>query len=311
MAAVRVICYLLVHYGFLQNYLKKVPFDLCHVFFGFPTGLLGLLFHQQVPYLVSVRGSDVPGYNARFSWDYFFLKPFLKKIYQKSQAVVANSQGLRHLFESQYPTIPASVIPNGVDTRLFLPAANKPAEPFSIVTVARLIPRKGIDVLIRACGLLEKAQIPFQCHVVGDGPETSALKAIAQEEGIADKILFYGQLEKWQVSSVLAQGHLFVLPSYAEGMPNAALEAMACGLPLILTDTGGSDELISGNGEIVPKGQVMPLFSTLHSLIVQPDLLREMSRQSRRLAEQMAWSQVANQYHDLYHEIVRDLNSPD
>ncbi|MGC9328445.1 MAG: glycosyltransferase, partial [Candidatus Hinthialibacter sp.] len=86
-----VIRYLAMHYGFLREFLKTHSYDLCHVFFGFPTGLLAYVYRSQTPYLVSVRGSDVPGFNKRFSWDYILLRPLLKRIYSSARAVAANS----------------------------------------------------------------------------------------------------------------------------------------------------------------------------------------------------------------------------
>ena len=295
-----VIRYLLTHYGFLHSYLKQISFDLCHAFFGFPAGLLAYHFSKKVPYIVSVRGSDVPGYNARFTADYVFLRPLLKRIYQNSRQVVANSHGLKTLFENQFPGIPAMLIPNGVDTDMFSPGGEQFKDDFSIVTVARLIPRKGIDILLHACLVIEKWQIPFQCHIVGHGPEETNLKNLTSELNLTSKVHFHGRMDKIQISRLLPKCNVFVLPSYAEGMSNAALEAMACGLPLILTETGGSMELINGNGEIVPSGNVMALANSINNLFFHPELLHEMASRSRKLAEQMSWHNVAQQYHDLF-----------
>lgn len=295
-----VIRYLLTHYGFLHSYLKQISFDLCHSFFGFPTGLLAYHFSKKMPYIVSVRGSDVPGYNARFTADYTLLRPLLKRIYRNSRQVVANSHGLKVLFENQFPGIPSMIIPNGVDTELFSPGNLLSKDELSIVTVARLIPRKGIDVLLQACSVIEKMGIPFQCHIVGHGPEETNLKNLASELNLTLKVHFHGRLDKIQISRLLPKCDVFVLPSYAEGMSNAALEAMASGLPLVLTETGGSLELINGNGEIVPSGDAMALANSINNLYFHPELLKEMASRSRKLAEQMSWRNVAQQYHDLY-----------
>ncbi len=301
-----VIRYLAIHHGFLGEHLKTNSYDLCHVFFGFPSGLLAFLRRKTLPYLVSVRGSDVPGYNRRFSLDYVFLRPILNRIYRSARAVVANSRGLQDLFQRQFPRLTAQVIPNGVDTTLFAPVSRPIPSEFTLVTLARLIPRKGIDLLLRACRILQQNGFAFQCHIVGDGPEEENLKKLSRELGISERITFHGRMERESVARFLPQCDLFVLPSYAEGMSNAALEAMACGLPLVLTDTGGSRELIDGNGKIVAIGESLLLAATLMDLLSQPQQLREMGDQSRIRAEQYSWRTVAQQYHDLYVRLCHD-----
>ncbi|MBD3267121.1 glycosyltransferase [bacterium] len=294
--------YVLTHYGFLQRFLKDFSFDLCHAFFGFPTGLLSYWFRQKMPYIVSARGSDIPGYNQRFSLDYVILKPLLKRIYQNAAEVTVNSQGLRSLFENQFPSLSPAIIPNGVDAELFYPSVMETTREFTLVTVARLIPRKGIDLLIHACKTIEQAEFPFRLLIVGEGPEQQPLRKLTHELGLQDHIQFEGSLSKVEVADLLPSCDLFVLPSYAEGMSNAVLEAMACGLPVIVAETGGSMELINGNGIVVPPGDAKALAEQILFLLTQQHRLGEMGRRSRELAEQMTWKQVAASYRDLYYK---------
>ncbi|MBN2328464.1 MAG: glycosyltransferase [Candidatus Omnitrophica bacterium] len=299
-----VVRYLAMHYGFLREFLKTHSFDLCHVFFGFPTGLLAYLYRAQMPYLVSVRGSDVPGFNKRFSLDYILLRPLLKRIYSSARAVVANSQGLRELFESQFPRLKAGVIPNGIDTEMYQPVERADNPEPHLAAVARLIPRKGIDLLIEACAEIERDGLPFQCHIIGDGPEEESLKRRAQRLGIAERVHFHGRMEKQDLANFLPQCDIFVLPSYAEGMSNAALEAMACGLPLLLTDTGGSRELMDGNGFIVPPGDAHSLADRLRAWIGEPGVMRTMGKRSRMCANAFSWANVARRHRDLYYQLT-------
>ena len=268
--------------------------------------MLAYLFRKHFPYIVSVRGSDVPGYNKRFSLDYYFLKPLLNRVYSSAASVIANSQGLQTLFESQFPSLPAGVIPNGVDTKGFAPISRIPRSTISLITVARLIPRKGIDLLIQACQELERRNIDFTLHIVGDGPEEDTLKKLSSTLGLSGHVQFHGRMERGQLAQLLPRCDLFVLPSHAEGMSNAALEAMACGLPLVLTDTGGSKELIDGNGEIVPTGDQGALTTTLLQFLSYPDELKTMGLQSRALAEQFSWKRAAVQYRDLYYKTIEE-----
>ncbi|MEW6234460.1 MAG: glycosyltransferase [Candidatus Omnitrophota bacterium] len=297
--------YLACHYGFLRTHLQKEAYDLCHVFFGFPSGFLAYLHRKRLPYIVSVRGSDVPGYNRRFSLDYVLLRPMLKRIYRSSQRVIANSRGLKELYEKQFPDLRAGVIPNGIDAATFTPRREKDWEEWRLVCAARLIARKGIDLLLQACQRLVEDGINFSCHLIGDGPEESSLKRMAGELRLGERICFHGRMSRDEIARFLPNCDLFVLPSYAEGMSNAALEAMACGLPVLLTDTGGSRELIEGNGEIVPVGDAEALASALMRMLAQPEIMRRLGVRSRERAETFSWNNVAAQYYDLYGQIAR------
>jgi L-malate glycosyltransferase len=296
--------YLAMHYGFLREFLKTHTFDLCHVFFGFPSGQLAYHFRAQTPYLVSIRGSDVPGFNRRFSLDYIVLRPLLKRIYSNARSVVANSNGLRNLYEKQFPEFNAGVIPNGVDTEMYKPVSREDNREPSLVATARLIPRKGIDLLVQACAELNREGLPFQCHIIGNGPEEDALKRQAAQSGVAERVHFHGRMEKEEIAAFLPQCDVFVLPSFAEGMSNAALEAMACGLPLLLTDVGGSRELIDGNGSIVPVGDSRALADRLRVWLGEPQILRTMGRRSRMCANAFSWASVAQRYRELYYQLV-------
>ncbi len=301
-----IIKYLTINYGFMKEYLKTQTFDLCHVFFGFPSGLLAYLFRSRMPYIVSVRGSDVPGYNKRFALDYILLRPFLKRIYSSASAVVANSRGLSNLFHEQFPHLNAPVIPNGIDTEAFAPQPKSNTNGLSLVTVARLIPRKGIDLLIRACAEINREQILFNCHIIGDGPEEDNLKKMSQELGVAERVHFHGRMNKESVAGFLPKCDIFVLPSYAEGMSNAALEAMGCGLPLLLTDTGGSRELVDGNGRIIPTGDASELADVLRDWYVKPELVNSMGQRSRICANAFSWTSVAQRYRDMYIQLAEN-----
>lgn len=299
-----VLRYLWQHSRFLSRHLRESSYDVCHAFFGFPTGVLAWWNRKRFATILSVRGSDVPGYNKRFGLDHALLRPLMKRVYGDASSVVANSGGLKALYESQFPGSFAPVIPNGIDTDRYQPVPFAERMPRSVITVARLIPRKGIDLLLRACHRVLQEGIELQCHIVGAGPQREPLERLASELGIAHLTEFHGDVQRDQIPAELARHSAFVLPSYAEGMSNAALEAMACGLPLLLTDTGGSAELIDGNGVIVPTGDDAAIATTLIEWFRHPEGLQALGERSRARAEPFSWSEVARQYVELYHRVA-------
>ncbi|MCJ7778753.1 MAG: glycosyltransferase, partial [Sedimentisphaerales bacterium] len=105
-----------------RKLLRENNYDLVHAFFGFPTGWLCYHSRDKLPYIISLRGSDVPGYNIRLGLDYKLMTGLFRRIWSCAAAVVANSEGLRRLALEFMPTLDIGVIPNGIDTEKYYPS---------------------------------------------------------------------------------------------------------------------------------------------------------------------------------------------
>ncbi|MCD6288334.1 MAG: glycosyltransferase [Candidatus Hydrogenedentes bacterium] len=280
-------------------------FDCCHAWFGFPAGLVArIVCRDSIPYIVSLRGSDVPGFNRRFAVHYHVLRPILRHVWRSAAAVVANSGGLRGLALDTDPASEISIVPNGIDTFEFAPAETAPEKPFRVLCVSRLISRKAVDVLIRAFVDVRKAFSDAELMVVGDGIERSALGALAIEAGLGDAVRFEGRIPHERMAETYRAAHLFVLPSRWEGMSNALLEAMACGLPVVTADTGGVSELVGDNGIVVPPDDERKLAEAIIAML-RDDYRRHIGGQfGRAVAERFSWSTTAERYLDMYCDII-------
>jgi len=288
---------------------SRQEYDIHHAFFTVPSGLLAFFRRKRTPYITSIRGSDVPGFNQRFTAAHTILRPLTRMIWRNAAAVVSNSQGLRDLAWETMPSLVIEVILNGVDTEEFYPATGNPPSSTArlpLLAVNRLIPRKGMDLLIRALGAVRKELgDTFELTIVGEGSLVQELQTLATGHGIGDAVTFAGAIPHEDLPGVYRDADLFVLPSLAEGMSNALLEAMASGLPVIVTDTGGSAELVQNNGIVVPPGNVEALAEALKRLVSNPELRRIMGQRSRQQAEKFSWRSVATQYLGLYEELER------
>jgi len=274
--------------------IRQNSFDVVHAFFGIPCGFIAM--NLGLPYIVSLRGSDVPFYNRRFYWqDKILFKRLSKLIWRKASFVVANSSGLAQLAVKSAQKQSVSIIPNGIDNDAFetaLPGSREGS--IQLISTGRLIPRKGYDLLIEAM-----AGIPeLSARIIGDGPEKERLQKLAEELKV--QIEFLGSMDHKEIPALLSKADLFVLPSFNEGMSNAALEALAAGLPVILTDVGGSVELIENNGWIIDPHSVDQLRTSLKDAIAKKESLKDLGIQSKRIAQRMSWSNVANAYFELY-----------
>ncbi len=294
-------------YKYGRTLAKQNKYDLSHAFFSVPCGFVSLLLKWEfkIPYIVSLRGSDVPGYSERFTFLYKFITPIIKLIWSKAHFVVANSQGLKDLALKTSPQKEIRVVYNGIDVQEFFPDYSKQnPNHFQIVCVSRVTPRKGIRFLVQAFKVLESRYKHVRMLVVGDGNEKKSLEDLVRSLGLEDKIVFLGVVAHEKVLEYYQKANVFVLPSLNEGMSNTMLEALACGLPVVATDTGGTKELITDgvNGLIVKMKDSNDLVEKIEKLILDSELEKSMALESRQLAEKISWDIIASEYCQLYRE---------
>ncbi|MFA5054957.1 MAG: glycosyltransferase family 4 protein [Dehalococcoidia bacterium] len=298
-----ILSYTLKATKFMRRLMKDNHYDVCHAFFGIPCGAMAYLFKRRLSYIVSLRGSDVPGFNKRFSAEYVVLKPIIKEVWRRSASVVANSQGLKELALRSDPKRNIDIIYNGIDTAQFIPGSGG-GDKVKILCVSRLIGRKGISHLIESAPIIkEKYNGKFEISIVGEGNLEQELRALSASLGADDVVSFAGYVEHSKLPEIYAGSDIFILPSMNEGMSNTVLEAMACGLPIITTDTGGTRELIKDNGIVLSEVSGAAIADAVLRLMTDDKARREMGRKSRELAEGLSWEKVAESYLRMYETI--------
>lgn len=222
----------------------------------------------------------------------------------------------RYGFQGEAPVIPAI----GVDTETFRPrAANQRVEgmdrgatPFTIGYIGRLVAEKGVDVLLRAVATArtECSDFPLHLHLIGEGPQRQELHALAAQVGIASQVTFLGAQPPARVAELLDNFSVLVLPSrttsvWKEQLGRALLEAMACGVPVIGSNSGAIPEVIDNAGLIVPEGDVDALAAAIVQLVTSPELRQDLSERGR-IRAQTHYSQrhLANQTLAVYRQVV-------
>jgi glycosyltransferase involved in cell wall biosynthesis len=176
------------------------------------------------------------------------------------------------------------VIHAGVDPVFFSPLpAQKTARPIRVATVGRIEWTKGLTYGLRAVARVVAAGVPVTFAIIGDGPERQRLLYTIEDLGLTGYVRFLGRLAPVDVRNELRRSDVFILPSLTEGLSNAGIEAMGCGLPVVLTDCGGAREAIDDGVE----GFVVPLWDTdamgdaLLKLARDPELRLRMGRAAR------------------------------
>jgi len=279
-------------------------YDLCHAFFGFPSGVPAWAARRRQPYIVSLRGSDVPGFNPRLNFQYAVLKPFFRKIWREARFVVTNSQGLRNLALRFENALDYGIIPNGIDAATFRPAADSRRQTGHILCVSRLVGRKGVQHLVEAMPEVARHYPDVFLTVVGEGDLAQELKARSQGLGVANRIDWRGYVSHDELPALYRKAQLFVQPSFYEGMSNTVLEAMASGLPILASGQGGREELFADNARMFEYGDPGALARELVDLLATPEGLLRMGRVSRQKALGYSWQAVARSYLALYRQTV-------
>ena len=302
----------------VRRLLRSTQYDAVHVFFSLPTGaLLPFLNLNGVPVIISLRGSDVPGYdpyNRTMQRFHRLLLPLTHWIWHRADRVVAVCESLGRLAAAASPGLRYSVVPNGVDLKLFHPrseAHQGNSSPIRCLAVARLVERKGIGELIRAFALLERGR--FELEIVGDGPDERVLRELAIRLGVAAHIRFAGSLDRTGVAERYRQADLFTLPSSAEAFGNVFAEALASGLPIVGSTVGGIPELVDHgvNGLLVTPGDAAALAHAIQYLAADAELRQAMGRRNRARAEAtLEWSQVTKRYLSIYEGLMHPLPVP-
>jgi len=205
--------------------------------------------------------------------------------YAVAHKVVANSRAAAdRLLAERVSARKIVVVPNGLDIGLFSPRAPR-ARLRTVIVVANLRAEKGHDVLIDAAPEVTRQFPDVRFEFVGAGPELERLRARARAAGVGDAIAFLGHRE--DVGARLDAADIFVLPSRSDAFPNAVLEAMAAGLPVVASSVGGICELVDDgrNGLLVPPDDASALADRICRLMSDAPWAASLGEAARRDAE--------------------------
>ena len=235
-----------------------------------------------------------------------------RKGFQKAQRVIAVSDGLReHL--KPYCDKPIAVIPNMVSDLCWAsPPAEKAATPpdpgvcFRFVSVGYLTRKKGMDMLLSAFARLRETHPSAELVICGGGEEAAALKDQAEREGSSSSVSFLGNVPREEVHRQLEQAHAFVLASRVETFGIVFIEALACGKPIVMTETDAAHTIVnSSNGLVVPIDDPAALAESMarvmdHYKNFDPAAIREDCR--RRFSEEAVSQKIIEVYQDVLKE---------
>jgi len=257
-----------------------------HVHFGGAVATVGMLTSQawQIPWSVTLHGPD-----EFFDQEAFYLR---QKI-ESASFVVCISDFCRSQILRIAPSLDdgrLEVVRLGVDCNALQPSAEKQADNAShsahLACTGRMVAAKGHRILLEAIAELAARQIEVTCTLIGDGPERKALELLCARLGITHQLRFLGAMAHQTTLAEVAKADVFVLASFAEGLPVALMEAMALGVPCVSTTIAAIPELIQSgaNGLLVPPANSQALATALSQLATQPELRLQLGQKARQTA---------------------------
>lgn len=239
--------------------------DLLHAHSALWGGYAAMLAAQKhgIPYLVTEH-STIYVCDLVFPWQ----EPCIRESLGRAAQVIAVSHSLAASLREYLPDVNLEIVPNLVNTDFFtLPPRARSIRPFKFLVVALLTPRKGVDVLIRAFAQMFRNEPDVYLDVGGDGPQRKELEALSRALQIEHKVQFVGLLSREQVREAMWQANAFVLPSLRETFGVAVIEALATGLPVIATRSGGPEEFVQPEvGWLTEPGNVESLAECLREV---------------------------------------------
>ena len=238
--------------GLLAEQPKDSPIDLIDAHYVYPDGYAAALIAKRlnIPVVITARGTDINLFSRMP-----MIRPLIRKALNSADGVIAVSEALkRRMVELGVETGKIAVIRNGVDRDLFYirdrfemrRKLRLDSESRIIVTAGALVPVKGFDRLIDAMAIIKNSAPgeKVELYLIGEGPQRAALELRIAENNLSDRVYLIGPLPQSELAEWLTAADLFCLASHREGCPNVAIEAMACGLPVVAPDVGGVGELI-------------------------------------------------------------------
>lgn len=297
----------------LRTLLRRLRPDLLHAHYASGYGTLARLsrFH---PVLLSVWGSDVYNFPQQAPWK----RKLVESNLRSADALASTSYAMKQQVETLVqPEHPITVTPFGVNVDQFRPSVKTERDAIQIGCIRLLKENYGIEYLLRAFKVLvdrlaqesmdnDQWKKSPKLLIVGEGALRQSLEQLSRDLEIADRVRFIGAVFHADVPKWLGEMDIFCMPSLHESFGVAAIEAAACGLPVVASNVGGLPEVVHDGvtGFLVPPRDHMAITDRLYRLVTNPVLRRDMGNAGRKLVErEYDWQTNAGRMEALYHSI--------
>ncbi len=252
----------------LKKVAEEFKPDFVHAHYASSYGLLGSFLNFS-PYYVSVWGSDVFEFPKRSP----LTKKIFKRVMKKANKIFSTGEVMAKEIQL-YTTKKVEVVSFGIDTEKFQPSPKSEKAITVLGLIKTLEPIYGVDILLKAIALVHKELPPIELRIIGDGSQRQELEKLSSELGINHLVNFKGRIPYGDVPKEYQELDILVNPSRFESFGVSALEASACGVPVIASRAGGLTEVVvdGSTGLLVPPEQPNELGEAIKKLVLDKGL---------------------------------------
>ncbi len=273
------------------------------IFLGEEAELVGgLLNEKEINQIVRIAGSGIESIIKKKNSFSFFSRFLLKRLYRNSKKIIAVSKNTKKLMEEEedfFQKNKISLIYNGIDDEFVEKEKNLSLEQkyrtnnktFILLTVSRLLPRKGQDYVIRALAKINNTNIKYIC--VGEGSYLKKYKSLVKSLNLDKNVIFTGGVERNEIHKYYDCADAFILcnrtwNSKIEGLPNVAIESMARSIPIIGSENSGTEELIKDgiNGYLVNPEDINDIAIKINKVYKDREKLKSMGDSAKIFIEE-------------------------
>ncbi|MCF6093328.1 glycosyltransferase family 4 protein [Microaerobacter geothermalis] len=292
----------------ISPYLKKISPDLIHIqcVQGMELGK-NLKSHYRVPLIYTSHSIGREEAEGRINPDQLLVVKQQEKLYETADSIVCPSNMEKRVLLKHYPLWESkvTVIPNGI-AEIDIPR-RKNANLYHLLYVGRLAWSKGLETVIRALPLVVRKHPRTVLHVVGDGSSSYRrhIQGLIKKYHLDKRVVFHSWMEQRKLSNVYSLSGIVIVPSYYESFGMVVLEAMAHGVPVIVTTAVGVAEDMSRSVvmKIKPKN-VQEMAEAIHHLLSNQSSAKSRGKAGLKLVKKYFWSNTADQYLALYRKLT-------
>ncbi len=284
--------------------------DLLHVHVPFKAGIIALAFLRKykIPFIVSEH-SSLYSNNAKenFSNQDFFFRFYTEHIFKKAALVTNVSAAIGSVLKQMFGLNDVRIIPNVVDTNHFYFKPKQKNKTFRWLHVSSMHPSKNVDKIIQIFTQISKERNDWELIICG--PVNKEYEQLAEKLNLQSRIKFTGEISYEEVAKQMQQADAFVLFSSRENFPCVIIEAICCGIPVVASDIGGTQEAVNeSNGILVEPNNIDELQNAIISMM--NNITKYNSEKiSADAISKYNYNTVAQQFIDLYNEVVSKSSS--
>ena len=230
-----------------------------------------------------------------------FVAKRLKKIVVPSNSSIEDIKDEFHVHKNKMERVM-----NGIDLNVFYPDSKIKKIPFKLVTVASAdVPLKGLDYLLKALSDLAEVYSDISLSIIGEQKKGGHTERLIKKLNLEKRVNFFSNLTQEDLRKTYCEAELAIIPSLYEGFGFAAIEAMACGVPLISSSGGALPEVIKDTGIIIPPKNAKEIYNSVDFLLSSPKSAKELAEKGlQRANSKFSWTAIAKQLEKVYYKEI-------